>query len=104
MAARKVPGGGKGQEKMWRESVHRAVKRRSDGDDKKALERLAQKLVERGLEGNIAALREIGDRLDGKPTQAVNLAQAGDRAEAIQPRRPDHHQALWKPADGYKSK
>ncbi len=35
---------------------------------------MAQKLVERCLEGDIAALREIGDRLDGKPTQAVEYS------------------------------
>ena len=34
---------------------------------------MAQKLVERGLEGDIAAIKEVGDRLDGKPAQAVEV-------------------------------
>lgn len=50
----------------------RAVNRRLKGEgDPKALDRLATKLVERGLEGDVPAMKEIGDRLDGKPTQAI---------------------------------
>jgi hypothetical protein len=40
----------------------------------KKLERLADKLVEAGLEGDVSALKEIGDRLDGKPKQAVEAS------------------------------
>jgi hypothetical protein len=35
------------------------------------LRALARKLVEKGLGGELAALREIGDRLDGKPAQTI---------------------------------
>ena len=73
MAVRINLGGGKGQERMWRNAVHLAVKRYVDGSDVKALTRLADKLVEKGMSGDIAALREIGDRLDGRPTQAVDM-------------------------------
>ena len=58
---------------MWRNAVHLAVKRLVDGTDVKALTRLAEKLVEKGLGGDIAALREIGDRLDGRPSQSVEV-------------------------------
>ena len=73
MATRINPGGGKGQERMWRNAVHLAVKRYVDGSDVKALTRLAEKLVEKGMSGDIAALKEVGDRLDGRPTQAVDM-------------------------------
>ena len=53
MAARIKGGGGRGQEKMWRNAVHLAVKRVADGSDVKALTRLAEKLVEKGLEGDM---------------------------------------------------
>jgi hypothetical protein len=33
---------------------------------------LADKLVERALDGDMAAIREIGDRLDGRPAQALH--------------------------------
>ncbi len=51
-----------------------AVKRQTTGGKKtKKLAMLADKLVERALEGDITAMKEIGDRLDGKPAQAVEL-------------------------------
>ena len=33
----------------------------------------ARRLVTKAMEGDVTALKEIGDRLDGKPTQAVDL-------------------------------
>lgn len=51
-----------------------AVKQQAtDGKKTKKLAMLARKLVEKALGGDIAALKEIGDRLDGKPAQAVEL-------------------------------
>jgi hypothetical protein len=69
-------------DKEWRDAVRMAVHelRLADGDDKvkktRALRLLARRLVSRGLEGDVAALKEIGDRLDGKPAQAVDVAMA----------------------------
>ena len=37
-----------------------------------ALRRIAAKLIERAEEGELAAIREIGDRLDGKPAQVID--------------------------------
>ncbi len=34
---------------------------------------MAGRLVEKALAGDVTALKEIGDRLDGKPAQAVEL-------------------------------
>ena len=36
------------------------------------LRRIAEKLTEKAEEGDLAAIREIADRLDGKPTQVVD--------------------------------
>lgn len=72
MAARVNPSAGPKPDKIWREAIQRAVRRRADGKGSpQELERLATALVDAGLEGDISALREIGDRLDGKPAQAV---------------------------------
>lgn len=73
MAARKNAGGGKGQDKLWSDAVRRAVNEIQGGkrSGEKKLVLLARKLVEQALEGDIAALKEIGDRLDGKPSQVV---------------------------------
>src|SRR6516164_11297499 len=37
-----------------------------------ALRRIAAKLIERAAEGELAAIREIADRLDGKPIQMLD--------------------------------
>jgi hypothetical protein len=37
-----------------------------------ALRRIAAKLVERAEEGDLAAIREIADRVDGKPAQVLD--------------------------------
>ena len=73
MAAPRNPKGQK-PEKIWRDAVMRAVKRAQKGQKSKRLELLADQLVQEGLDGNVVALKEIGDRLDGKPAQTV----AGD--------------------------
>jgi hypothetical protein len=37
-----------------------------------ALRRIAAKLVEKAEEGELAAIREVADRLDGKPVQMLD--------------------------------
>jgi hypothetical protein len=37
-----------------------------------ALRRISAKLVEKAEEGDLAAIREIADRLDGKPAQVID--------------------------------
>ncbi len=72
MAARKSPAEGRKGDKLWRDALMVAVKREcEDGGKTKKLAALAAKLVERGLDGDVTALKEIGDRLDGKPTRGV---------------------------------
>lgn len=71
MAAPKNPLGAK-SDKIWREAVMRAVKRESEGKGSPhQLEKLADMLVATGLTGDVSALKEIGDRLDGKPVQML---------------------------------
>ena len=71
------PKGAENKDKPWRGAIRKAVceLRAADGDDKKvkALQLLANRLVTKGLDGDIAAIKEIGDRLDGKPMQGVGL-------------------------------
>ncbi len=72
MAAPKRPNPqGSKSDKIWSDAVRRAVKRVQAGTKTKRLEKLADKLVDEGIAGNVAALKEIGDRLDGKSVQAV---------------------------------
>ncbi len=75
MATRKSSARGPKGDKLWRDAIMVAVKRQATGGKKtKKLAMLADKLVERALGGDITAMKEIGDRLDGKPAQSVELA------------------------------
>ncbi len=82
VAARKVGGRPKGSlgDRTWRDAIEMAVRElreetMPDGKVKKvrALRLLARRLVDCGLEGDVTALRELGDRLDGKAMQGVDL-------------------------------
>ena len=62
--------GGRSQDKAWAEAIRIAVNE-PDDDGRKKLRRLADVIVARALAGDVTAMREIGDRLDGKPAQAI---------------------------------
>ena len=73
------PKGAQNKDKSWRDAIRAAVNelRKDEGSDKpkkvRALRLLAQRLVIRALDGDVSALKEVGDRLDGKATQQVNV-------------------------------
>jgi ribosomal protein L17 len=75
MAERGAPLGNKNgvKNKPWREAIDRAL---AQGDGKK-LRSIADKLIDLAAEGDMAAIRELGDRLDGKPAQAITGADGG---------------------------
>jgi hypothetical protein len=47
------------------------------------LRRIAEKLAEKAEEGDLAAIRELADRLDGKPPQAHTGEDDGDLVVVI---------------------
>ena len=51
---------------VWRDAIRKALAK-----DKQALERVATKLIEEAQNGDMAAIKELGDRLDGKPKQSI---------------------------------
>lgn len=57
--------------KPWADAIRRALARREKSGKGADLNRLAEALLDRAGEGDLTALREIGDRLDGKPAQAI---------------------------------
>lgn len=65
-------------DKEWHNAIRKAVhelRTETDADGvvqkTKAINLLAKTLVTSAIKGDIAALKEIGDRLDGKPKQTV---------------------------------
>lgn len=65
-------------DKQWREAIQLAVHRLASDGKTKHLDLLAMRLVKAGADGDVSALREIGDRLDGKPAQSVSVGQDPD--------------------------
>ncbi len=64
--------------RLWQEAIKRAVARKFNGDLNHGLDSLAEKLVEAVSEGDLPALKEFGDRIDGKPAQAIVGGDEGD--------------------------
>jgi hypothetical protein len=67
--------GGRPKQKEFRDALNLALKR-ADGD-KRFLNRVAESLVAKAVAGDVSAIREIADRIDGKPAQAVTGEDGG---------------------------
>ena len=57
----------------WAEAIRKACLQYEDDEvqRKEALYHIALEVVKKALAGDAAAVREIGDRLDGKPSQTI---------------------------------
>src|SRR3990167_9185231 len=64
------PAGPPKRVKIWREAIDRAIKRR-ESTDPLAMEKLADKLLAAVEAGDVPAIKEFGDRLDGKVPQGI---------------------------------
>ena len=62
------------ENRLWAETIKRAVAQ----NDALKLRAAADKLVELAVAGDVSALRELGDRLDGKPKQQIEATGADD--------------------------
>lgn len=61
-------------EKSWRHALMIAVNQRTKGTGKpKRLAVIAEKCVKLAMKGESWAIKEIGDRMDGKPAQAIAI-------------------------------
>ncbi len=64
--------GGRSKEKPFADALRMEIA--AAGEDHKALRRVAKVLIENAESGDIRAIRELADRLDGKPMQAVEAS------------------------------
>jgi hypothetical protein len=56
--------------RLWRNTIQRAI---AQGNGER-LRAIAEKLLDKAAEGDMAAIKELGDRLDGKASQQVMLS------------------------------
>jgi len=71
-------------DKLWADAVRLAAMREdfdADGKIRKRLNILADNLLKSAISGDIQAIKEVGDRLDGKPKQATEVS--GPDGESI---------------------
>ena len=59
-------------EKKFRDALNCAVTEQTK-DGQRKLRVIAERLVEAAMNGDIPAIKEVADRLDGKPAQALTL-------------------------------
>jgi hypothetical protein len=63
--------------KKWAEAIDRALHRESEGKGSaKWLDVLANRLVEAASDGDVQALKEVGDRIDGRPKATTEVTGA----------------------------
>ena len=63
----------------WRNAIETALANRCKSDGQKALVQIAEQLLEKAAEGDLTAIKELGDRIDGKSPQTNILAGDEDR-------------------------
>jgi hypothetical protein len=60
---------------LWSDAIRRAIARAAKGPRGEGnyamLNKLADALVKKGLKGDVSALKELGDRIDGKVPQGI---------------------------------
>lgn len=73
------------REKQFRPALERALKKARKEGGLSALEEIAERLVNEAItaENPIPAIKEIADRLDGKPVQGIIGGEDGDNALQI---------------------
>lgn len=63
---------GQQRDKPYRDALRRAIARAADRpDDPHALDRIAEKHLATAAAGDMTAIKELADRLDGKVPQAI---------------------------------
>ena len=70
------------ENRQWAAALRRALVQSKDGQ---GMRKLADKVVDMGFKGDMAAIRELGDRIDGKAIQEVSGEGGGPLQIVITP-------------------
>ena len=60
--------------RLWANTIKRAIAQ----SDAEKLRRIADKLLTMAEDGDLQAIKELGDRIDGKATQSIDAKVDGD--------------------------
>jgi hypothetical protein len=63
--------------RVWTAAIERALAKRSLNEQNEAIDALAERLLKKVEEGDVSAIKELGDRLEGKPVQATEITGSG---------------------------
>jgi hypothetical protein len=80
--------GGRPKTKAFTEALVRELHRKGPNDRTPNLEMLVWKLVQLGIAGDVAAIREIANRLEGTPVQAHEVSGPDGQAFTLRIVRP----------------
>lgn len=64
-------------DKPWAKAIARALEKRSRVAQMEALDEIAEKLLANCDAGDLASMKEMGDRLDGKAHQSISGPDGG---------------------------
>lgn len=77
---------GKRSDKPFRDQLRRVLAEDTEdenGNTVKKLHALARRVVKEALDGNVAAMKEVGDRIDGKPVQQLDMTVSEATPEEV---------------------
>jgi hypothetical protein len=64
--------------RVWTAAIHKALEKRSRVSGMQEIEKLAERLLDLANEGELQALKELGDRLEGKAVQPSEIDMTAD--------------------------
>src|SRR4051794_21501702 len=70
------PRGSENKDKPFRKALR--IEIAAAGEDHKALRLVARALISKAQEGDVQAIKEVADRLDGKPVRAIEHGNPGE--------------------------
>lgn len=76
------PQGRRAEPKPWRDALRHALSLEGP-DGRKLLDVLAARVVQMAVDGDMEAVKEVANRLDGKPLQQINVADADGDAFGV---------------------
>ena len=57
----------------WRNAIDSALNNRCKSDGQKALVAIAEIMLAKAAEGDMTAIKELGDRMDGRAAQSLDI-------------------------------